>query len=386
MTYNPADGYAPAGTQPLPVPPPIFEPPSPPPPPPKPRGGWRPLAAAALVAAVVAAGITVPLTQALLQGAGADAPPVPAASSPSQPASAPAGAAGALSVEEVADRILPSVAQVNVAGPGGQGAGSAVVFREDGYLLTNNHVVAGARQVSVQLRDGQTHPAQVVGTDPVTDLAVLRIDVGGLPVPEFATQPPRIGASVVAVGSPFGFDSTVTAGVVSQLGRQVGALNGSALLDSIQTDAAINPGNSGGPLVDDHARVIGLNTAIISPSGANDGIGFAIPITSAVPVAQQLIEQGFVEHAQLGVEVEAFPAGGALVRAVVPGSGADRAGIRPGDIITAANGEPLDSSLDLTAQILTLRPGDEVRLTIVRDGQQEREVTATLGTRPRSGQ
>jgi putative serine protease PepD len=390
--YEPDEHHASVKTQPLP---PRFE--GPPPPaaqPPKPRGGWRPIAAAALVAAVVSAGITVPLTQALTP----NEPSAFTPSSPSQPdtgAPARAAANGALSVEEIASRIVPAVGRVDVVSRIGQNAGSAVVFRRDGYLLTNNHVVAGARQVEVQMPDGQTYDAQVVGADPTIDLAVLKIDVGNLPVPEFATQPPRIGATVVAVGSPFGLDGTVTAGVVSQLGRQIDAPDGEVLLDTIQTDAAINFGNSGGPLVDDHARVIGLNTAIVSPSGANDGIGFAIPITTAVPVAQQLIEQGFVERAQLGVSIQpvppvvseqfGLPESGALVSDVTPGSAADRAGLQRGDVITEVNGEPLETSIDLTAQIRALKPGDEVRLTIMRDGR-EREVTATLGTAPRASQ
>jgi serine protease Do len=349
-----------------------------------------------VVSAVVASGVTVPLTLALRPAPS----PAPAVATPLQPSSAAAAlpaasATGALSVEQIADRILPSVARVDVTGPIGAGSASAVVFRKDGYLVTNNHVVEGARQVDVQLENGQTHRAQVVGTDPTTDLAVLKIDATDLPVPAFATQLPHVGATVVAVGSPFGFDSTVTAGVISQLGRRVDVPNGNQLFDTIQTDAAINPGNSGGPLVDDHARVIGLNTAIFSPSGSNDGIGFAIPITSIAPVAEEIIQRGFVERAQLGVsigeidpdvaELYGLPRNGAVVRDVAPGSGADQAGIRRGDIITAVNGKPLESASDLTLQIRTLKPGDQVRLTITRNGN-EREVTAVLGTAPRSGQ
>ncbi|MGH8932982.1 MAG: S1C family serine protease [Egibacteraceae bacterium] len=356
------------------------------------RGGWRPIAAAAVVAAVVSVGITVPMTRALL-------PPdeAPAPSSSVSPESGTAvlpgpDATGALPVQTIAARILPSVARVDVAGPIGEGSGSAVVFRADGYLLTNNHVVSSARRVDVQLPDGEMYEAQVVGTDPTIDLAVLRIDVSGLPVPQFATEAPPVGAPVVAVGSPFGFDSTVTAGVVSQIGRQVNPPGGGSLLDTIQTDAAINPGNSGGPLVDDHARVIGLNTAIISPSGSNDGIGFAVPITSVVPAAEQLIDQGFIERAQLGVSIESvgpdiaelygLPSNGAVVRDVVPSSSADQAGLRRGDIITAVDGQPLESAVDLTARVRALEPGDQIRLTVVR-GDEEREVTATLGATPR---
>ena len=358
------------------------------------RSRWRPVAAAALVAAVVSAGVTVPLTLYVNDTLDdAAAPTIPATTTGDAPAAAPAPPGTTLSVQEVASRILPTVARVDVAGRGGEGSASAVIFRRDGYLLTNNHVVQGGRQVQVQLPDGSTHDADIVGTDPSSDLAVLRIDVDGLPVPEFADELPPVGASAVAIGSPFGFDSTVTAGVVSQVNRRLDTGTG-LLLETIQTDAAINPGNSGGPLVDDRARVIGLNTAIFSPSGANDGIGFAIPSASIVPLAQQLIDQGFVERAFLGVstqdvdpdiaELYNLPAAGAIVRDVVPGSAAEAAGIQRGDLITALNSEPVESSTDLAAGIAALRPGDEVTLTVVSD-RREREVTATLGTAPRQG-
>jgi S1-C subfamily serine protease len=198
---------------------------------------------------------------------------------------------------------------------------------------------------------------------------------------------------VVAVGSPFGFDSTVTAGVVSAVNRQFDTPE-VTLLDTIQTDAAINPGNSGGPLVDDQARVIGLNTAIYSPSGSNDGIGFAVPSAQAVPLANQLIDQGFVARPLLGVstqdvdpdvaELYNLPADGAVVREVVPGGAAAEAGVQRGDVITAINGEPVASSTDLAARIRGFQPGEEIRLAILRNGEQ-RELTATLGTAPRSG-
>ncbi len=351
-------------------------------------GGVRTVLVAAVVSALVSAGVTVPLVRTLDE----DAPAAPTtATAPAPQDDAPAGSA--LTVQQIADRILPSVARVDVAGLGGEGSGSAVIFREDGYLLTNNHVVEGGRHIQVQLPDGSTHDAQVVGTDPTSDLAVLKIDVDGLPVPEFADGLPAVGATVVAVGSPFGFDSTVTAGVVSAVNRQFDTPE-VTLLDTIQTDAAINPGNSGGPLVDDQARVIGLNTAIYSPSGSNDGIGFAVPSAQAVPLANQLIDQGFVARPLLGVstqdvdpdvaELYNLPADGAVVREVVPGGAAAEAGVQRGDVITAINGEPVASSTDLAARIRGFQPGEEIRLAILRNGEQ-RELTATLGTAPRSG-
>lgn len=356
------------------------------------RGGWRPIAAAALVAAVVSAGVTVPLTNAINQG---QAPaPITGAEQPRGERPRPQAAGPTLSVEEIARRILPSVARVDVAGRFERGAGSAVIFRQDGYLLTNAHVVNGAQQVQVTLPDGSRRDAKVVGDDPTSDLAVLKIDAANLPVPEFAKELPQVGATVVAVGSPFGFDATVTAGVVSALDRQLEASNGTVLAETIQTDAAINPGNSGGPLVDDHARVVGLNTAIFSPSGTNDGIGFAIPITSVMPFAQEIIEKGFVEHAQLGVSAQnidpdiadlyRLPKSGALVREIAPGSSAEQAGLQRGDIITAAGEDKIDSAADLQARIRALKPGDQITLKVIRDGN-EREVTATLGAAPRGG-
>ncbi|MGH8898408.1 MAG: S1C family serine protease [Egibacteraceae bacterium] len=355
------------------------------------RGGWRPIAVAALVAVVVSVGVTVPLTRAIDQR---QAPATVAGTE--QPAreggSRPKAAGSALSVEEIANRVLPSVARVDVTGRFQRGSGSAVIFRQDGYLLTNAHVVDGAQQVQVTLPNGAKQDAKVIGADPTSDLAVVKIDATNLPVPEFAKEVPRVGATVVAVGSPFGFDATVTAGVVSALGRRLDEPNGNVLPETIQTDAAINPGNSGGPLVDDHARVVGINTAIFSPSGTNNGIGFAIPITNVVPFAEEIIDKGFVEHAQLGVSVQdidpdiadlyQLPKSGALVSQVTSDSSAGKAGLQRGDIITAVNGEKIDTASDLQTRIRALKPNATIKLKVLRDGN-EREVTATLGAAPR---
>ncbi|MDP8969548.1 MAG: trypsin-like peptidase domain-containing protein, partial [Actinomycetota bacterium] len=290
-------------------------------------------------------------------------------------------------VEAVAQAVLPSVALVEVGGVRGQGSASAVTFRPDGYLLTNNHVVEGGQRIRVTLPDGTTHEAEVVGTDPSTDLAVLHIDATDLPVPAYARQAPQIGELAVAIGSPFGLESSVTAGVVSAVSRAVGTPAG-ALTDMVQTDAAINPGNSGGPLVNADAEVIGINTALLSPSGANDGIGFAIPVATAVPIAEQLVDRGFVEHAQLGVRgqdvdpqvAELYDLAvteGAVIVEVVPGSAADRAGLERGDIVTAIDGEPVSGMVELAGRIRSLAPGDRVTLTVVRDGER-RNVDVTL--------
>lgn len=299
---------------------------------------------------------------------------------------------GAMTVSEVAADVAPSVAGVEIlSGPGGRqvGEGSAVIYRSDGYLVTNNHVVEGAGAVEVTLADGTTHPAEVVGTDPTSDLAVLKVDATGLPAATFADSAPTVGDTAVAIGSPFGLEGSVTSGIVSALDR---TLSGGAntMVGMVQTDAPINPGNSGGALVDDRGRVIGINTAILSRSGSSAGIGFAVPATTATSVADQLIEDGQVRWARLGVngqDVDARVAEaygltidrGALIVRVEPGSAAHDAGLQDGDIVTAVAGEQVSSMVDLAAAIRGYQPGDQVRLTIVRDGQ-ELAIPVTLGT------
>jgi S1-C subfamily serine protease len=380
--------------------------PRPPAPPRAGGGGLRTVLVAALVAAVVAAGVAVPLTLAIAGGTQAegDATPEEAAvaeDSDAGPAEDAAGddedtvgeagdtAGGPRSVADVAEAVLPSVARVDVPA---RGSGSAVVYRQDGYLLTNEHVVRGASEVEVTLPDGTRAAAEVVGADQATDIAVLRIAEAdlppeGLPVPEYAGDLPRVGETAVAIGSPFGLDATVTAGVISAVGRSV---PGTPLTDMLQTDAPINPGNSGGALVDEAAEIIGINTAILGGSAqGNIGIGFAIPVSTAGAIAEQLIEQGFVRHALLGIqgqnvdpqtaELYGLPVrAGALVIEVVPGTPAETVGLQRGDIITAIDGEEVASMQELAGRIRTLSPGDEVTLTVVRGGE-EREVDATLG-------
>ncbi|HEX6256678.1 MAG TPA: trypsin-like peptidase domain-containing protein [Euzebyales bacterium] len=289
-------------------------------------------------------------------------------------------------VPEIARTVLPSVAQVIV----GQGGGSAVIYRSDGYLVTNNHVVEGAPQVQVVLADGRRRDAEVVGTagPPISDLAVLKIDDTDLPAATFATDAPEIGSTAVAIGSPFGLDATVTAGVVSALDREL--IGGDEQLGMlIQTDAAINPGNSGGALVDDRGRIVGINTAILSGSGTSSGVGFAIPSTSVTALADQLIEGGSVRPGFLGIAgqpvspeaAEAFGVPeGAVIAEVTPGSAADDAGLQAEDVIVSLNGESVDSMLGLSSRIQVRQPGDQVTLGLVRDGERL-EVTVTLGER-----
>jgi putative serine protease PepD len=348
--------------------PPVW-PTSPPPvpvPPPAPAGGPRsgPLVLAGLVGALVATLVAVPLAL-WLQPAPA-AVRFDAAASP---------------VAAVAEAVLPSVARVDVVtAQGVSGSGSAVIFRADGHLLTNAHVVEGAAQVSVTLPEGTSTGARIVGEDPRTDLAVLRIGAARpLPVPAFAEELPRIGDTAIAIGSPFGLEGSVTAGVVSALHRTVPTgQTRPPLIDVIQTDAPINPGNSGGALVNASAEIVGINTAIFAGSGqGNIGIGFAIPINTALSVAEQLVDQGFVEHAQLGVVGEPLDpgvaeryelpiSGGAVVREVMPGSAAEDAGVEPGDIIVGLDGEEIATMSDLITAILRRSPGDEVDLEVFR--------------------
>ncbi len=362
-------------------------------------GGWRNAAISALVAAVVSAGVAVPITLAVSDDDGdvavdsaIDGEETP--DSDARPTSS-RSSGESMSVAEVAELVAPSVARVDVRGLQGEGTGSAVVYRSDGYLLTNAHVVSGAMDVSVTLPDGNTLDAEILGGDTRLDLAVLKVDVdevpgGELPAAKIATEPPRVGETAIAIGSPFDLDGSVTAGIVSGLGRSI---EGTELTDLIQTDAPINPGNSGGALVNDRAEVIGINTAILpgSPtSRGNIGIGFAIPITTATHLADQLIDEGFIRYAQLGVagqdvdpriaELYGLPVSeGALIVEVVPDSAADRAGLERGDIVTSFDGEEITSMAELAAAIRRRSPGEEVTLTVFSDGE-EREIAVVLGS------
>ena len=362
----------------------------PPPAAPEPREdrprGWVTVVAAAIVAALVSAGMTTALNERATPAlATPQAQPV---ADVERPASV-----GRDDIASVASAVSPSVVFLEVAGAQGQGSGSGVVLREDGYVLTNAHVVQGATAVRVTLPDGNVYDAEVVGGDTASDLAVVKLDgATDLPVPEFADAGPRVGELAIAIGSPFGLEGSVTSGIVSALNRSVPGER--ALVNMIQTDAAINPGNSGGALANGSGEVIGINTAILSPSGANDGIGFAIPIDTALPIAEQLIDKGYVEHAQLGIQgqdvnssiADLYNLGaeqGALVAAVVPDSAAEDAGLERGDIVTAIDDEPVSSMADLAGQISAHAPGDTITLTVVR-GAETLTLEVTLGSAPRA--
>ena len=266
-----------------------------------------------------------------------------------------------------------------------QGAGSGFIIDSAGFVVTNNHVVGSAARVVVSLQDGSEHPARVVGTDELTDLALLRIEsrVPLTAVP-WGSSPVRVGQWVMAAGNPFGLGGTVTTGIVSARGREIGA---GPFDDFIQTDAAINPGNSGGPLFNTAGEVIGINTAIYSPSGASAGIGFATPSDLARGVIDQLRRDGRVERGWLGVAVQDAgadaPRGrrGVTIQGVERNSPAARAGLRQGDLVTALNGERVETSRALIRTIAGVTPGQSVRLTLTREGRAQ-DINVQVGRRP----
>ena len=320
--------------------------------------------------------------------------------------SAPAGIPADEPVARVASLLSPSVVQINVSGikqtPFGaqkeEGMGSGVIYRSDGYIITNNHVVEGSRGVEVAFADGTTERGEVVGTDPTTDIAVVSVDRDDLPAAGFASGDPIVGQTAVAVGSPSGFESTVTSGIISGTGREIpaeytGGRQAASLVDLVQTDAAISPGNSGGALADREGRVIGINAAYLPPAETGaENIGFAIPSDTAVSVADQLIQNGEAVHPYLGVYLSDLTQetasrfgspvdSGALIEEVEPGSPADDAGIQRGDIVTAAGSEEVRSSGDLLSALRNYMPSDTVRLTVLRNGEKT-TLQANLAERP----
>ena len=303
------------------------------------------------------------------------------------------------SVSKVAAKVLPSVVSIQFSGSAGGGSGSGVVIDESGLILTNNHVVEGAADggsLSVAFQDGTSTSAEIVGRDPSSDLAVIRVnDVDNLVAVQMGNSDDlQVGESVIAIGSPLGLNGTVTTGIVSAKNRPV--LPGSeagdeSVLNAIQTDAAINPGNSGGALVNLNGELVGINSAIATLGGAaggqsgSIGLGFAIPIDQAKWISQQLIENGSVEHALLGVSVEdaTGEVRGAQVASVESGSTADEIGLQEGDVITGFGSQSIDSSGALVAAVRSAEPGTKVTITYVRDGDTN-SAQATLETAPTS--
>jgi serine protease Do len=268
--------------------------------------------------------------------------------------------------------------------------GSGFLVTADGYILTNNHLVGEAEEIRVQLDDRRTVKAKLIGTDPETDVAVIKVDVKDGPYVELADSDSlEVGEWVIAIGNPFGLSHTVTAGIVSAKGRNdIGVAN---FEDFIQTDAAINFGNSGGPLLNLDGKAVGINTAIIGPGG-NVGIGLAIPINMAKSIYEQLKENGKVVRGYLGVKIGNLDSGvgefygassdkGAMVAEVMDGSPAEKAGIKVDDIVVELQGEPVAGANELMNRVAMFKPGTDVDLTILRDGKKK-EITVTLGTRP----
>ena len=269
--------------------------------------------------------------------------------------------------------------------------GSGVIVSAEGYILTNHHVVESADQIEVALADGRRLGAHIVGTDPETDLAVLRIEQNGLPSITFATTEPQVGESVLAIGNPFGVGQTVTSGIISALGRN--HLGISTFENFIQTDAAINPGNSGGALVDANGHLIGINSAIYSRTGGSLGIGFAIPVSLARQVMEQIIQHGSVTRGWIGVEVQDITPElaetlklprqrGALIAGVLRDGPADKAEIKPGDVLLAIEGKPVNDSAAMLDIVAALPPGKSARLSVLRE-KTELQLPLTVGKRPK---
>lgn len=269
--------------------------------------------------------------------------------------------------------------------------GSAVIMSSEGYLLTNNHVTAGADQIVVALKDGRETLARIIGSDPETDLAVLKIDLPDLPaITLAASDKVNIGDVALAIGNPFGVGQTVTMGIISATGRNQLGLN--TYEDFIQTDAAINPGNSGGALVDAHGNLTGINTAIFSKSGGSQGIGFAIPTKLALEVMKAIIEHGQVIRGWLGIEVQPLTPElaesfglegrpGIIVAGIYRDGPAQKAGLQPGDLILSIAGEPANDGRRSMNQVARAKPGEKIAIEILRDGESL-SLTAEIGLRP----
>ncbi len=379
----------------------------------KPEGGRRSrlidLSAVAILSGVLAAGGTFAVTN-----VSADGPvvtntngTVATDTAAGAPNANPASYAGNVNWGALADQVGPSVVSIQVLTADGAGEGSGVIWDNEGHVVTNAHVVEGGEEVRVTLSDGRSYPAEVTGSDPSTDLAVLEVtdapeDLKPIAIGDDASL--RVGNPVMAIGNPLGLPGTVTTGIVSALDRPVSTAplsandpSGGAVTNAIQTSAAINPGNSGGALVNAAGELIGINSAIASlPTGGGGqsgsiGIGFAIPVNLASSIVDQLIADGVAEHAFLGValtegedEIGGATLTGAKVTQVEPGSPAEDAGLEAEDVITTIDGERVPSSTAVVAQVRERASGAQAKIGYLRDGTQE-EVTLTLETRPDEG-
>jgi putative serine protease PepD len=366
----------------------------------QPRQPWRTTALAAGLAALVFGGVGVGVGAEI---AGGDGTPTSTAGLTVAPASSGKVATDPKSLAGVAAKVLPAVVSINVQVNGGGDTGSGVILRQDGYILTNNHVIAaatgGGATVTVTFNDGSTASATIVGADAEDDLAVIKVGKTGLPVAVLGSAADvRVGDAVLAIGSPLGLQGTVTSGIVSSVNRPVqtgdensnpfgGQSQSNTIIDAIQTDAAINPGNSGGPLVNMNGEVIGINSAIASTGSTiggqagNIGVGFAIPVDQAKVVAQQLIATGKATHPLLGVSLaDATDSNGtslARVQSVLAGGPAEKAGIKASDIIVAVGDQKTAGAQAAIAAIRSHQPGQQVTITVLRGGERK-TFTVTL--------
>lgn len=306
----------------------------------------------------------------------------------------PAVWAGSVDVAAIAERVSPAVVKIEADGPDTAGSGTGFILSSGGYIITNNHVVAPAAasgELTATIADGRRVPARLVGTSPAYDIAVIKVDLTDLPRALLGDSAGvRVGDPAIAFGSPLGLDGTVTAGIVSAVNRPVSTGGDSAgetsFMDAIQTDASINPGNSGGPLVDGAGLVIGVNSAIATLGGfqgeqsGSIGLGFAIPINAAARVADEIIRTGRAQVPVVGVSLDtAYRDAGAKVSEVSPGGPSDKAGLRPGDVVTEVNGQRVIDGIDLIVEIRNRVPGEVVRLTVERDGDIQ-DLDVTLGS------
>ncbi|MDO5494218.1 MAG: trypsin-like peptidase domain-containing protein [bacterium] len=346
---------------------------------PRTRRVWPGILAASVLSATLASGATLGIVS-----ANGGAPGTGGFGANGSSVVVPAAVVDAGGVAQVAAAVRDSVVAIEVATGSGGGSGSGVVVDAEGHILTNDHVVAGAAGIRVTLADGRVFPAQIVGTDPTTDLAVIALDSAPedlVPAALGSSDTLSVGEQVVAVGNPLGLSSTVTAGIVSALDRPVTTGSGGGervVTNAIQVDAAINPGNSGGPLFDLEGRVVGINSSIaaLSRQSGSIGLGFAIPVDLASRVAGEIIATGEAQHAFLGVSLvdgEARASGvtrtGAEVREVVAGSAAEAAGIAAGDVVVSVDGASVTGADSLTGFVRAEAPGTSVLLGVVRGGE-----------------
>lgn len=373
-----------------------------PPPPPPPATARRERRGLGIFATVLVAGLTSAIVGAFaglggyVLGRSVDEAAVaaPAAAAPSAPITLPQSSGSVArepgSINAIVSAVMPSVVSIQVEGTSESGSGSGFALRPDGYILTNNHVVdlaASGGDLTVVFSDGSKAAGTIVGRNPEYDLAVVKVDRSDLrPVTLGDSDEVLVGDLVVAIGAPLGLDGTVTSGIVSAKDRPVtaGGAQDMAYINAIQTDAAINPGNSGGPLLDGAGRVIGINSAIATLAfggeAGNIGLGFAIPSNSAKRIAEELIATGDSSTPIIGVSLDlAYEGDGARVSEVNSGGPSEKAGVRPGDIITRLDDRSIDDSTELVVAIRSYAPGDTVTLEVMRDGTA-RTVEVTLGS------